>query len=72
MSLLKGALHGYEHQQSGFSLSEYEIRTILDDHAYPHPTWQADKMGRAEEVVLHCTTREYAKTLGPGTRLGSF
>lgn len=72
LPLLIGKLECYWRQNLGFDLDEKTLRTILYDYAYVRPTWQADKTGRAEQVLAYRAAWEEPPVVGMGTRLGPF
>lgn len=70
--LLAGKMECYWRQHLGYDLDEKTLRTILYDFAYIRPTWQADKTGRAEQVLGYADVWNEPAVLGLGTRLGPF
>lgn len=70
--LLLGPMQCYWSQKPGYSFTEAELRTILYDYAYLRPTWQSEKLERANEAVTHRQAWEEGPTLGLGMRLGAF
>lgn len=70
--LLMGKLECYWRQGFGYELDERLLRTILYDYAYLRATWQQDKTGRAEQVLLYREAWEQPPTIGLGMRLGPF
>lgn len=70
--LLAGKMECYWRQHLGYDLDEKTLRTILYDFAYIRPTWQADKTGRAEQVLAYADVWKAPAVLGLGTRLGPF
>jgi hypothetical protein len=70
--LLVGQLQCYWSQQPGYTLSETQLRMILYDYAYVRPTWQKEKIARAQEASIHQTAWEKGPILGLGMRLGPF
>lgn len=70
--LLTGKLECYWRQHLGYDLDAQTLRTILYDYAYIRPTWQADKRGRAEQVIAHAHAWDKPPVIGIGQRLGPF
>jgi hypothetical protein len=70
--LLVGKLECYWRQHLGFDLDAVTLRKILYDYAYLRSTWQADKTGRAEQVVEYAHAWQNPPVIGMGTRLGPF
>jgi hypothetical protein len=70
--LLVGKLECYWRQHLGYDLDAKTLRTILYDYAYVRPTWQADKTGRAEEVLTYAYAWQSPPVIGLGRRLGPF
>lgn len=70
--LLAGKLECYWRQHLGYDLSAETLRTILYDYAYLRPTWQADKTGRAEQVIDYAQAWQNPPVIGVGQRLGPF
>jgi hypothetical protein len=70
--LLVGKMECYWRQHLGYDLDAETLRTILYDYAYIRPTWQADKTGRAEQVVEHAQVWENPPIIGMGQKVGPF
>jgi hypothetical protein len=70
--LLVGKLECYWRQHLGYDLDAKTLRSILYDYTYIRPTWQADKTGRAEQVIEHAQAWENPPVIGMGQRLGPF
>lgn len=70
--LLVGKLECYWRQHLGYDLDERTLRTILHDYAYVRCITQADKSGRAEQVLAYETAWENPPVVGMGMRLGPF
>jgi len=70
--LLAGKLECYWRQHLGYDLDERTLRTILYDYAYVRCITQADKTGRAEQVLAYETAWEDPPVVGMGMRLGPF
>lgn len=70
--LLVGKLECYWRQHLGYDLDAKTLRSILYDFAYIRPTWQADKTGRAEQVIEYAQVWDSPAVIGMGQRLGPF
>ena len=70
--LLVGKLECYWRQHLGYDLDAQTLRTILYDYAYVRSTWQADKTGRAEQVLAYADAWKNPPVIGMGRRLGPF
>jgi hypothetical protein len=70
--LLVGKLECYWRQHLGYDLDQKTLRSVLYDYAYIRPTWQADKTGRAEQVIEHAQAWGNPAVIGMGQRLGPF
>jgi hypothetical protein len=70
--LLVGKLECYWRQHLGYDLDGETLRRVFYDYAYIRPTWQADKTGRAEQVIEYAQAWKNPPIVGMGQRLGPF